>query len=312
MKKIVPFQKEIAFQNHVAEITSISLEHTLKVEKENVCGEFIISGNYKMSDTSVTTENFNFTLPFDISLANHYLLDKVVVDVDDFYYEIINNNTLVVNIEVLIDHLEEKPLPIVEIENIDEKIEEEELNVQQEPENRQVSETRQELESRQGIDRQGIDRQGLEERQELDEPELESRQELENRQGIDGQELEERQGIDRQGILEEEEKTLPERCVEIEEVPVKDSNLEETQNPVIVKEKVVPVNEEVQTNLFEQFSKESENYATYKIFIVREGDSVLTICDKYNVSEEILSKYNDLKELKIGDKIIIPTNYVRN
>ena len=31
MKKIVPFKKDINFKTNIAEITSISLEHTLKV-----------------------------------------------------------------------------------------------------------------------------------------------------------------------------------------------------------------------------------------------------------------------------------------
>ena len=102
MKKVIPFRKEIQFKNYLAEITSISLEHTLKLEKESVLGEFIVSGDYKMSDTSTTTEKFSYNLPFEITLDEHYVLDKVTVDVDDFYYEIINNNALVVNIDVIL------------------------------------------------------------------------------------------------------------------------------------------------------------------------------------------------------------------
>ena len=41
MKKIIPFKKEMLFNNNVHEITSISLEHDLK-EKENN----LVSGNY--------------------------------------------------------------------------------------------------------------------------------------------------------------------------------------------------------------------------------------------------------------------------
>ena len=50
-----------------------------------------------------------------------------------------------------------------------------------------------------------------------------------------------------------------------------------------------------------------ETYATYKIYIVRENDSLETILEKYDTTEDILSMYNDLKELKIGDKIMIPS-----
>ena len=49
-----------------------------------------------------------------------------------------------------------------------------------------------------------------------------------------------------------------------------------------------------------------ETYTTYKVYIVREGDSIDTILQKYSVSREILEKYNNLNEINLGDKIIIP------
>ena len=54
MKKIVPFKKDIIFKTNLSEIVSISLEHSLHLEKDSlITGEFIISGEYKMTDTSV-------------------------------------------------------------------------------------------------------------------------------------------------------------------------------------------------------------------------------------------------------------------
>ena len=90
---------QMAINNNVHEITSISLEHDLK-EKENnlVSGNFYISGEYKVSDTSTNTETFNFTLPCDINLDNKYILKNLKIDIDDFYYEVINSNILKVNI----------------------------------------------------------------------------------------------------------------------------------------------------------------------------------------------------------------------
>ena len=40
---------------------------------------------------------------------------------------------------------------------------------------------------------------------------------------------------------------------------------------------------------------------------VADSDLVYAYLQKYNVSKEDLEFYNDLKELKIGDKIIIPS-----
>lgn len=92
MKKIIPFKKEIIFKTNLSEITSISLEHTLQVDKNNrVTGEFIVSGEYKMVDTSVNVESFSFNIPFEVNIDEKYIIDNVIVDIYDFCYEIITN-----------------------------------------------------------------------------------------------------------------------------------------------------------------------------------------------------------------------------
>ena len=109
MKKIIPFSKDIEFDTNVAEINSISLEHTLKLKEENlVSGEFIVSGTYKMTDTSLNTDNFEYKIPFDISIDKKYDTKDIDIDINDFYYEVINNKILSINIEVSIDGLKEK------------------------------------------------------------------------------------------------------------------------------------------------------------------------------------------------------------
>ena len=233
MKKIIPFKKEMLFNNNVHEITSISLEHDLK-EKENnlVSGNFYISGEYKVSDTSTNTETFNFTLPCDINLDNKYILKNLKIDIDDFYYEVINSNILKVNIDVLLDNLEEK-------EEIKEEI---------------VEEKRVEEETVEEIDEEKI--------------KLTPVQELKNdleRESDDKMEIEEK-----------------ERCIEDEDISSVNS-------------------------IFANFSEQKESYKTYKVYIVREGDSIDTILQKYSVSREILEKYNNLNEINLGDKIIIPS-----
>ena len=70
--------------------------------------------------------------------------------------------------------------------------------------------------------------------------------------------------------------------------------------------------EEKINSLFNQFSKDSEVYVTYNVFILRDGDSIDSIMEKYNISLDELKKYNDLSNLKIGDKIIIPNTYERD
>ena len=193
MKKIIPFKKEIPF-NNIHEILSISLEHNLKKNTNNfITGEFVISGDYRMTDISVNTENFEFKLPFDIELDEKYIIDNAVIDIDDFYYEILNSNTLVINIDVLLDKIEEKE-EVIEIMPKIEKVE-----------------------------------------------------------------------------------------------PIK----VEVEVPEVKKEEKII---------------EGKDFVTYKIYIIKEGDGVENILKNYNMSRELLEEYNDLNDLKIGDKIIIPVD----
>ena len=108
MKKVISFKKELPFKTNISEISSISLEHTIK-EKENdlISGIFYVSGEYKMTETSINKESFNFEIPFDIALDSRYDTSKIKFDIDDFYYEIINADTLKINIDVYVDGLNE-------------------------------------------------------------------------------------------------------------------------------------------------------------------------------------------------------------
>jgi hypothetical protein len=207
MKKIVPFKKEVEFPTSAQEITSISLEHTLQVGDENIIsGNFIISGEYKMTDASIMAEKFEFNLPFSINVDAKYNIENARVDIDDFYYELVNQNGLDINIDVVIDDLEVRSIT-------------EELDI---------------------------------------EP-----------------------------IAETEEE--PARCVEDEE-------------PLDRPKTIDKIN-----SLFDNLDNSSETYQTYHVYIVRDGDSLENIMNKYNVSRDELDSYNDLNDLKIGDKIIIPS-----
>ncbi|MDD2518822.1 MAG: LysM peptidoglycan-binding domain-containing protein [Bacilli bacterium] len=234
MNKIIPFKKEIIFKTNLSEITSISLEHTLQVDKDNmVTGEFIISGDYKMVDTSVNVESFSFNIPFEVSIDERYIIDNVVVDIYDFYYEIINNNILSINIEVLIDQLEEKPL-------IEEPLIEE--TITEEPKINQIYDVEEPV-------------------LEVEEPYVEA--------------------------LREEKRETKEREEETSMV----SNR----------------NEEITNSLFDNFDSSSETYTTYKIYIVREGDTLELLIQNYGISKEELGLYNNINEISVGDKLIIPS-----
>ena len=48
-------------------------------------------------------------------------------------------------------------------------------------------------------------------------------------------------------------------------------------------------------------------FTTYHIHMVKEGETVETICTMYNSNMNLLMDYNDLSNLTPGEKILIPT-----
>lgn len=103
MKQIIPFQKELIFKTKVCEVTSISLEHSIKKQtNDSIIGVFLVSGDYKMTEGSINREKFSFDIPFEISLEKKYIDNSVKMDIDNFYYEIINSEILKVNIDVYV------------------------------------------------------------------------------------------------------------------------------------------------------------------------------------------------------------------
>lgn len=55
-------------------------------------------------------------------------------------------------------------------------------------------------------------------------------------------------------------------------------------------------------------SNTPNEYTTYHIHIVKEGETIETICTMYNSNLSLLNDYNDLSEVSKGMKIIIPEN----
>lgn len=95
----IPFTKDIDFEKKVSEITSISLEHEIKVEDGLLKGNFIVSGDFKSHEVSVNKEAFSYILPFEIDLADNINPDTIEFMIEDFTYEIVDNSILRVNID---------------------------------------------------------------------------------------------------------------------------------------------------------------------------------------------------------------------
>lgn len=104
MRESIPYEKEIVFNTKIAEITSISLEYEANVLDEDIEGDFIVSGDYKIHELSVNKEPFKYRIPFSVSLTDDIIRDSIKYDINNFTYEIIDDDTLKVNIEFGIDY----------------------------------------------------------------------------------------------------------------------------------------------------------------------------------------------------------------
>ena len=117
-------------------------------------------------------------------------------------------------------------------------------------------------------------------------------------------------------VLSTEESTKEElpSFEEVEELPSLE-NIDVKEEPVMMEEtiEVEPTmkedtnNKQVMDSIFSAFANTDETYSTYSVYILREDDNLEEVMAKYNTNREALSEYNDLDNLKVGAKLIIPT-----
>ena len=231
MKQIIPFKKELPFKTKVSEITSISLERELEVLDDGiVSGVFHITGDYKMNEGSINREKYSFDLHFDINLDPRYDINTVNADIEDFYYDVINEDTLKVNIDLFIEaeYLPEEPKVVEEVDVTEEETDDMRTNE------------------------------------------------------------EEREDIVEEDIIEEE---IP----QMEEVKVTEVNDAQDRDDTV----------DIGKDLFSNLDN-TETYTTYYVYIVKDDDTVEKILTKYDINKEDFENYNDINNIKAGDKVIIP------
>ena len=107
---------------------------------------------------------------------------------------------------------------------------------------------------------------------------------------------------------EEEPVSLEEKLPSLEEVPVMKEE-EKVTEPAMKED---TSNKQVMDSIFSAFANTEETYSTYSVYILREDDNLEEVIAKYNTNREVLSEYNDLDNLKVGSKLIIPTSVESN
>ena len=226
MNLIIPFTKDIKFNTSISEIVSVSLEHDYTVNDGEILGNFIISGDYKSHEVSVNKEHFEYVLPFSVELSTRIDRNSVDFNIEDFTYEVKDNNTLEVKIEYSINALEEK-------EEVKEEIE--------------------------------------------DKPLFER---------------------------VEEDTTLEDMLDDIDENAKEDKDKENNMETEAIDNR--DITEDDKKTIIDSINETDDAFVTYHIHIMKETDTIDSVCTKYNTTSNILNEYNDLSTVAIGDKLIIP------
>ena len=196
MNKIIPFNKDIRFDEKIGEIQSIALDDTLKfTDAYTIKGDLIVRGCYKNADD---IKDFSYPLPVFVTVDSKYDTEHASIVIDDFYYEIINDNILRVKIDLMLDDLYFK---------------------------------------------------------------------------------EENRNIENELIKEE----------------IKDTEL------------IPNVKEEIKADSDEQNETYNKDYSLYRVYVIKDDDTLESIVNKYKITKEDLEEINDLSILKPGTKLIIPS-----
>ena len=66
-------------------------------------------------------------------------------------------------------------------------------------------------------------------------------------------------------------------------------------------------NDNLEEKLFQNLS-DTKEYSIYRVYTMKEDDTLELIYEKFNITKETLAEYNDLDNLKIGSKLIIPNS----
>ena len=105
-----------------------------------------------------------------------------------------------------------------------------------------------------------------------------------------------------EGLLEKNdiEETIPIIDM-IEEEPVRTEPIEE--EPV----RTDPIEDNSINTIINNIDSD-EKFTTYHVHIYREKDNINDLLLKYNISKEELEEYNDLSNITLGSKLIIPSN----
>lgn len=318
MRKVISFDKELEFKTMIGEITSISLDQDLSFQDDStVSGELVVSGKYKLTAASRLEEDFLFHLPMEIVLTERLDSKTRNVTIEDFRYEVEDNDILLCHIDLLVEGVE--IIDDIESDSSDSDI--------RETTGSSASEI---VDSSHDT---GI-------KSELSEEELKPVEATDivtpiestfSSPVVSSQRVEPFMDVAPVISSNASDKSIDvdvDISVNNNVTDTADTNMNVNTNTNINSNAIANSNSNsnaiIETadtkdlkdqdesdgvgSLFSSFKDSDETFATYSVYIFRANDTIEMIMDKYQVTKEELESYNDLSSLMIGSKVIIPTH----
>lgn len=316
MRKVISFDKKLEFKTMIGEITSISLDQDLSFQDEStVSGELVVSGKYKLTAASRLEDDFLFHLPMEIVLTERLDSKTRNVTIEDFRYEVEDNDILLCHIDLLVEGVE--IIDDIESDSSDSDI--------RETTGSSASEI---VDSSHDA---GI-------KSELSEEELRPVEVTDIVTPIEStfstpavSNQREESFMD---ILPAISSNASDKSIDVDVDISVNNNVTDTadtntnvntntninssaianssSNAMIETADTKDLKDQDESDgvgsLFSSFKDSDETFATYSVYIFRANDTIEMIMDKYQVTKEELESYNDLSSLTIGSKVIIPTN----
>lgn len=318
MRKVISFDKELEFKTMIGEITSISLDQDLSFQDDStVSGELVVSGKYKLTAASRLEDDFLFHLPMEIVLTERLDSKTRNVTIEDFRYEVEDNDILLCHIDLLVEGVE--IIDDIESDSSDSDIREttgssaseivdsshdagikSELS---EEELRPVEVTDIVTPIESTFSTPAVSNQREESFMDIV-PAISS--------NASDKSIDVDVDISVNNNVTDTADTNTNVNTNINSSAIANSSSNASSTAMIETADTKDLKDQDESDgvgsLFSSFKDSDETFATYSVYIFRANDTIEMIMDKYQVTKEELESYNDLSSLTIGSKVIIPTH----
>ena len=316
MRKVISFDKELEFKTMIGDITSISLDQDLSFQDDStVSGELVVSGKYKLTAASRLEDDFLFHLPMEIVLTERLDSKTRNVTIEDFRYEVEDNDILLCHIDLLVEGVE--IIDDIESDSSDSDIREttgssaseivdsshdagikSELS---EEELRPVEATDIVTPIESTFSTPAVSSQ-------REEPFMDIVPAISSNASDKSIDVDVDISVNNNVTDTADTNTNVNTNTNINSSAIANSSSNAMIETVDTKDLKDQDESDGVGSLFSSFKDSDETFATYSVYIFRANDTIEMIMDKYQVTKEELESYNDLSSLTIGSKVIIPTH----